>query len=98
MVTLLVFLNYLKFLFSLIFIINIHKNKKGVIIFLSFFVFEEKDHGTMSVMTPCVIYFNIMGFMQSQLNELQLLSFFKNYLLIFYPFLLLDKMLIPNQW
>ena len=52
--------------------------KKEVVIFLSFFVFEEKYHVIMSIMTPCIIYFNIMGFMQSKLKELLSLSFVEN--------------------
>ena len=35
-------------------------------------------HDKMSVMTLCVIYFNIMGFMQNKLKELQLLAFLEN--------------------
>ena len=57
--------------------INIHKNKKKLLYFYPFFVFEEKNHGTLSVKTPSIIYFNFMGFMQSKLKELQLsFSFF----------------------
>ena len=57
--------------------INIHKNKKKLLYFYAFFVFEEKNHGTLSVKTPSIIYFNFMGFMQSKLKELQLsFSFF----------------------
>ena len=44
------------------------KSKKKLLYFYPFFASEEKDHGTMSVMTPCIIYFNIMGFMQSKLK------------------------------
>ena len=40
-----------------------------------------------------------MGFVQSKLKELQLLSFLENSVLIFYLFLLfLNKMLIFNNW
>ena len=41
-------------------------------VFVFFFCFfEEKDHGAMSVLTPCIIYINILRFMQSKLKELQ---------------------------
>ena len=56
-------------LFEIVALSNFQKIKKEVVIFLPFFVFEEKDHGTMSPMAPCVIYSNIMGFMQSKLRE-----------------------------
>ena len=49
---------------------------KKEVIFLSFFFFEKKDQSTMSFMTPCIIYFSIMGFMQSK--ELQHLSFLEH--------------------
>ena len=45
--------------------------KKKLLYFYPFFVFEVKDHGMMSVMTPCMIlYDEIMGFMQSKLKKL----------------------------
>ena len=49
-------------LFEIVVLANIHykysqKPKK------KFFVFEEKDYGMMSFMAPCIIYFNVMGFM-----------------------------------
>ena len=61
-------------LFEIIVLANFHdkysqKSKKKLLHFYPFFVFEEKDHGMMSLMTPCIIYFNIMGFMQSKLKE-----------------------------
>ena len=34
---------------------NINRNTKRSFIFLSFFVLEEKNHGTMFVMTPFII-------------------------------------------
>ena len=61
------------------FMINIHKNqKKKLLSFHLFFVFEEKNHGTMSFMTPCITYLNIMGFIQRKLKEFQFLSFLEN--------------------
>ena len=70
-------------LFEVVVLANFHdkysqKSKKKLLYFHLFFVFEEKDHGTMSVMTTFIIYFNIMGLMQSKLKELQLLSFLEN--------------------
>ena len=53
--------------------INIYRDEKRSYIFILFFFFEKKDQSTMSFMTPCIIYFSIMGFMQSK--ELQHLSF-----------------------
>ena len=69
--------------FEIVVLANFHdkysqKTKKEVVIFLSFFVFEEKDHGMMFVRTPCIIYFNIMGFMSNKLKELQLLFFLES--------------------
>ena len=62
-------------LFEIVVLANFYEKysqkSKKVFIFLSFFVFEEKDHGTMSAMIPCIIYFNIKGYMQSKLKELQ---------------------------
>ena len=48
------------------------KSKKKLLYFYSFFVFEEKDHGMMSLSwhdAPCIIYLNIKEFMQSKLKE-----------------------------
>ena len=59
-------------LFEIIVLANYHdsqKSKKKLLYFYPFFVFGEKDHDTMSLMTPCIIYFNITGFMQSKLKE-----------------------------
>ena len=55
--------------------INIHKNKKEVAIFLSFFFFEEKDMTQRDMkktclLNPCTIYVYIMEFMQIKLKEL----------------------------
>ena len=65
-------------------LVNFHdkysqKSKKKLLYFYPFLVFEEKDHGSTSVMTTCIIYFNIKGFMQSKLKELQFLSSLKNF-------------------
>ena len=60
------------------FMINNQKNQKGSCYIFILFLFEDKDHCIMSVQSPCIIYFNIMGFVQSKLNELQLLSFLEN--------------------
>ena len=70
-------------LFEVVVLANFHdkysqKSKKKLLYFYSFFVCEEKDHEMMSVVTPYIIQFNIMGFMQSKLKELQLLSFLEN--------------------
>ena len=56
----------------------LQKPKNEVLIFLSIFVFQEKDHSSIFVMTPCIICFNITEFMQSKLNEMQLFSFREN--------------------
>ena len=56
--------NYLQLLFKLIFMINIHKNKKRSCYIFILFLFLKKKTDIMFVMTPCVIHFNIMGFMQ----------------------------------
>ena len=71
-------------------LVNFHdkysqKSKKKLLYFYPFLVFEEKDHGSTSVMTTCIIYFNIMGFMQSKLKELQFLSSLKK--IIYFNFL-----------
>ena len=55
--------------------INIYRDEKRSY-FYPFFFFEKKDQSTMSFMTPCIIYFSIMGFMQSK--ELQHLSFLEH--------------------
>ena len=70
-------------LFEVVVLANFHdkysqKSKKKLLYFYNFFVCEEKDHEMMSVVTPYIIQFNIMGFMQSKLKELQLLSFLEN--------------------
>ena len=72
-------------LFEIVVLANFHdkysqKWKKKLLYFYPFFVFEEKYHGKMCVMTPCIIYFNIMGFMQSKFKELQLLSILEKFL------------------
>ena len=54
------------------------KSKKKLLYFYPFSVFEEKDDGTMTVMVPCIMYFYIVGFMQSKLKELQLLTILEN--------------------
>ena len=65
-----VFLNYIKLLFMLISMINIHKNQKWNCYILFVFVFEEKTMmSVMSVMTPSITYFSIMR-MQSKVKEL----------------------------
>ena len=65
-----VFLNYIKLLFMLISMINIHKNQKWNCYILFLFVFEEKTMmSVMSVMTPSITYFSIMR-MQSKVKEL----------------------------
>ena len=65
-----VFLNYIKLLFMLISMINIHKNQKWNCYILFLFVFEEKTMMfVMSVMTPSITYFSIMR-MQSKVKEL----------------------------
>ena len=60
-----------KLLLLLLFMISAHKNKKRSYILILFF---------LSVTTPCVIYLNIVRFMQSKLKELQLLFPLENYL------------------
>ena len=65
-------------LFEVVVLANFHdkysqKSKKKLLYFYPFF-FLRKDHGTMSGMIPFIICFDIMGFMQSRLKELQLLS------------------------
>ena len=74
------------------------KSEQKLLYFYPFYVFEEKDHGTMSVMARCIIYFNTVGLMQSKLKELLLLTFFERFYVNFYPFLFLNKILISNQW
>ena len=65
-----VFLNYIKLLFVLISMINIHKNQKWNCYNLFLFVYEEKAMmSVMSVMTPSITYFSIMR-MQSKVKEL----------------------------
>ena len=88
--TLTVFLKYLKLLFQLMFMINIQTNYIFIITFILyyiyiyyyiyyiFFSFQEKDHGTVSLMTSCIMYFSIMGFIQSKLKQQHLLSFLES--------------------
>ena len=81
-------------LFEIVVLVNFHdkysqKSKKKLLYFYPFLIFEEKDHGSTSVMTTYIIYFNI-GFMQSKLKELQFLSFLKKlFILIFHPLFVL---------
>ena len=59
-------------LFQIVVLANFHykysqKSKKKLLHFI-LFCFEENGHGLMSVMTLCILYFNIMGFMKSKLK------------------------------
>ena len=69
--------------FEIVVLANFHdkysqKSRKKLLYFYPFLFLKKKDHGMISVRTPCIIYFNIMGFMPNKLKELQLLSFLES--------------------
>ena len=47
-------------------------------------VFFKKDYDKMPFMTPCIMYFSIMRFMQSKLKELQLFTFLEKHFCKFF--------------
>lgn len=59
--------------------------------FLYFFVFEEKEHVAVTVMTSSIRHLNTVGFMQSKVKK-------KCSFRYFILFLFFNKMSISNQW
>ena len=57
--------------FKLFEIVDKHaqKSKKKLLCFYIFFVFEEKDHVAVTVMTSSIRHLNTVGFMQSKVKK-----------------------------
>ena len=62
-------------IFKLFKIVEYLQNSKFI-----FFLVQEKDHGTVSVMNPS-IYFNIIGFMHKQIERIAAFILFRKFFL-----------------